>query len=73
MVLLVAFGVMNVVAMVGLAVVIGVEKTWRHGDRFARLVSVAAIIYAALLIVEPSLAPGLDPAAAQTDMPDMNM
>jgi predicted metal-binding membrane protein len=73
MVLLVAFGVMNVVAMVGLAVIIGVEKTWRHGERFARLVGVAAVVYAAVLVVEPSLAPGLDPDAAETEMSDINM
>jgi predicted metal-binding membrane protein len=72
MVLLVAFGVMNVPAMIGLAVVIGVEKTWRHGDRFARFVGVAALLYGAALVVEPSLAPGLDPDAARTPMAGMD-
>ena len=46
MVLLVAFGVMNVPAMVGVAVVIAVEKTWRRGDQFARLVGIVALVYA---------------------------
>lgn len=64
MVLLVAFGVMNLIAMVGLAVVIALEKTWRHGERFARVVGVAAVIYAAIVAAAPSLAPGLDPGRA---------
>jgi predicted metal-binding membrane protein len=72
MVLLVAFGVMNLWAMVGLAVVIAVEKTWRHGDQFARIVGVAALVYAAALAMDSSLAPGLDPVAARTPMSDMD-
>ena len=63
MVLMVAFGVMNVVAMVGLAVVIAVEKMWHRGESFARVVGVACILYAVALIIQPSLAPGLDPGA----------
>lgn len=63
MVLLVAFGVMNVPAMVGVAVVIALEKTWRHGRTFARVVGVASLVYAGALLVEPGLAPGLDPDA----------
>lgn len=72
MVLLVAFGVMNIAAMVGLALVIGVEKVWRHGQTFARVVGLAAVIYAAALIALPELAPGLDPSAANTMMSDMS-
>ena len=71
MVLMVAFGVMNVGAMIGLAVVIAVEKVWRHGEAFARAVGVACLLYAGLLIFEPSLAPGLDPGAVMTDMGGM--
>lgn len=61
MVLMVAFGVMNIAAMIGLAAVIAVEKVWHHGERFARLVGFAAIAYAAALVFVPELAPGLDP------------
>jgi len=61
MVLMVAFGVMNVAAMIGLALVIAVEKHWRHGERFARAIGGVAIAWAVLIIVEPSAAPGLDP------------
>ena len=72
MVLMVAFGVMNVVAMVGLAVVIGLEKTWRHGEAFARIVGVGCLVYAVAVVFEPSLAPGLDPDAMMP-MADMSM
>lgn len=63
MVLMIAFGVMNLVAMVGLAVIIGIEKAWRHGEQFARVVGVAALVYAVALVFVPELAPGLDPEA----------
>jgi predicted metal-binding membrane protein len=63
MLLMVAFGVMNVGAMVGLAVVIGVEKLWRHGETFAKAVGGASLLYAGALVFFPELAPGLDPGA----------
>jgi len=63
MVLMVAFGVMNVAAMVGLAIIIGVEKLWRHGETFAKAVGGASLVYAAALLFFPELAPGLDPGA----------
>ncbi len=63
MVLMVAFGVMNLAAMVGLAVIIAVEKVWRHGEQFARAVGVAAIGCAIAVVFVPELAPGLDPNA----------
>ena len=61
MVLMIAFGVMNLAAMIVLAAVIAIEKIWRHGERFARLVGVASIAFALALIFAPELAPGLDP------------
>jgi predicted metal-binding membrane protein len=63
MVLMVAFGVMNVAAMVGLAVVIALEKVWRHGALLARIVGVGALVYAVAVLIKPGLAPGLDPHA----------
>lgn len=63
MVLMVAFGVMNVIAMVGLAVVIAIEKMWRRGEAFAHVVGVCCVVYAVALIFLPGLAPGLDPDA----------
>jgi predicted metal-binding membrane protein len=61
MLLMVAFGVMNVAAMVALALVIAIEKHWRHGRRFAGAVGVIAIVWAMLILVEPGAAPGLYP------------
>lgn len=72
MVLMIAFGVMNVAAMVGLALVIAVEKVWRHGEAFARAVGVACLLYAVLIVFEPGLAPGLDPGSIMSDMGDMS-
>lgn len=66
MVLMIAFGVMNVAAMVALAIVIAVEKTWRHGERFARVVGVGCLVYAVAVVVRPGLAPGLDPGAVSS-------
>ena len=63
MLLMVAFGVMNVAAMVGLAVIIGIEKLWRHGGTFAKAVGGASLIYAVAILFSPELAPGLDPGA----------
>ncbi len=69
MVLMVAFGVMNIAAMIGLAAVIALEKIWRHGETFARVVGVAAIAYAVALVFAPELAPGINPGS----MGDMSM
>ena len=74
MLLMIAFGVMNVGAMVGLAAVIAVEKVWRHGETFARVFGVGCLVFAVLLIFEPGLAPGLDPDAVMPMMDgDMDM
>src|SRR5207248_3613189 len=40
--LLVAFGLMNVVAMIAVAFVVMLEKTWARGVDFARLIGVVA-------------------------------
>jgi len=44
---------------------------WRFGAVFARVVGVSALIYAALVGIEPSLAPGLDPTEIMDDQMDM--
>ena len=72
MLLMIAFGVMNVGAMVGLAAVIAIEKLWRHGEVFARVFGVACLVFAVLVIFEPGLAPGLDPDGLDR-MQNMNM
>ena len=71
MLMMVAFGVMNMAAMIGLALVIAIEKHWRHGERFARVVGFIAIVWALAIIIDPSAAPGLDPDAVMNM--DMNM
>jgi predicted metal-binding membrane protein len=59
MALFVVLGVMNVAAMVVLAVVVLVEKLWVHGEVLARVVGVAALALAVAMIWLPALAPGL--------------
>jgi predicted metal-binding membrane protein len=59
MLLLLAFGLMNIFAMVAVATAVIIEKTWRHGLGFARAVGVISIVLAALVIAQPGMAPGL--------------
>ena len=59
MVVLVAVGVMNLAAMAVLAVVIFLEKIWRRGDRFAKVVGIGFIAFALVIPLAPRLAPGL--------------
>jgi predicted metal-binding membrane protein len=59
MVILIAVGVMNVAAMVGLAAVVLTEKTWRRGPAAGRLAGVAALALAVAVVWFPWLAPGL--------------
>jgi predicted metal-binding membrane protein len=68
--LMVAFGVMNLWAMVALAAVIALEKQWTHGAAVARLTGVAALALALLVPFVPELAPGLH-AARDTVMDGM--
>jgi predicted metal-binding membrane protein len=53
MVLLIAVGVMNVAAMVGLAALVLIEKVWRWGPAAGRLAGVAALAFAAATIWLP--------------------
>jgi predicted metal-binding membrane protein len=59
MALFVVLGVMNVAAMVVLAVVVLAEKLWVHGEVLARVVGVAALALAVAVIWFPVLAPAL--------------
>jgi predicted metal-binding membrane protein len=63
MVILVAVGVMNVAAMICLAAVVLIEKTWRWGPAVGRLAGVAALALAVAVIWFPWLAPGLHAAS----------
>jgi predicted metal-binding membrane protein len=62
MVILIAVGVMNVGAMIGLAVLVLVEKTWRWGPIVGRVAGVAVLALAVAIIWLPWLAPGLHAA-----------
>jgi len=62
MVILIAVGVMNLTAMVGLAAVVLIEKTWRWGTAAGRLAGAAALALAIAVIWFPWLAPGLHAA-----------
>jgi predicted metal-binding membrane protein len=62
MAVLIAVGLMNLAAMVVLAAVVLVEKTWRWGPRFSRAVGVVALLLAVAVVFRPSLAAGLEPA-----------
>jgi predicted metal-binding membrane protein len=62
MVILIAVGVMNVAAMVGLAALVLTEKVWRWGPTAGRLAGAAALALAVATIWLPWLAPGLHAA-----------
>jgi predicted metal-binding membrane protein len=62
MLILIAVGVMNVAAMVGLAVLVLIEKTWGRGPLAGRGAGVAALGLAVALVWLPWLAPGLHAA-----------
>jgi len=62
MVILVAVGVMNVAAMVGLAAVVLIEKAAPRGPMLGRLVGATALALAVAIIWFPWLAPGLHAA-----------
>ena len=59
MIVLVAVGVMNIAAMAAIAIVIFVEKLWRYGAGFGRVVGVALIVTGVAALWYPWLLPGL--------------
>jgi predicted metal-binding membrane protein len=71
MALLVAFGLMNVIAMVVLAGAVLIEKAWAWAVRFSRALGIAALVLAVAVIFEPGLAPGLHHAAGTGGMGGM--
>ena len=71
MALLVAFGLMNVVAMLIIAAAVLAEKTWTWGPAFSRILGVCALVLAIAVIFQPGLAPGLQQASTMGDMGGM--
>ncbi|MFF9159158.1 DUF2182 domain-containing protein [Streptomyces longwoodensis] len=62
MVVLIPLGVMNIVAMAGLAALIFLEKLWYRGPRLARVAGVAFLVLAVLAPFQDWLLPGLQPS-----------
>jgi predicted metal-binding membrane protein len=63
MIVLIAVGVMNLGWMAGLAAVIFIEKTWRHGKGFGVAFGIALVVLALFVPSHPGLVPGLQPAS----------
>ena len=59
MILMAAFGVMNVFAMLVLAVIVAAEKLLPHGDRFSKATGLGLIAMAVAVVWFPDMAPGL--------------
>jgi predicted metal-binding membrane protein len=59
MIVLVAVGTMNIAVMAALAAVILVEKIWKHGPQFSRVIGVILVVAAVAAIWAPWLLPGL--------------
>ena len=59
MVLFVAFGVMNLLAMIGLAAVVLAEKQWSRGEQLARIAGAVLLVLAVVVLFAPGVAPGL--------------
>jgi predicted metal-binding membrane protein len=70
MAVFVAFGVMNIAWMAGLAALILLEKSWKYGRGLGRLFGVALIVLAFFVPWNPGLVPGL---AVDEEMPAMQV
>ena len=62
MALFIAFGIMNVWAMIGLAAIVLVEKVLASGELVGRIAGIVFVILAGLVLVSPSVADALVPA-----------
>lgn len=69
--LLLVMGLMNLVWMVGIALLFLAEKCWRHGAGLTRLVGVSLIALGLLVALEPGLLQSLaGTGSGETGMPD---
>ena len=68
MILMIAFGFMNLWAMIGLAIIIAIEKHWVRGETFGKSVGVLALCFAIAVIWIPEIAPGLTENHRMTEM-----
>ena len=67
MALFVAFGVMNVWVMIGLAAIVFAEKVLRAGDLIGRIAGVVFVVVGVLVLLSPSVADVLIPAMDSMD------
>ena len=78
MLVLIVVGTMNLAWMAVIAAVVLLEKTWRHGVAFSRVVGVCLIVFALVAPFFPELLPGLhlgpvmDPDMDPGMTPDMD-
>jgi predicted metal-binding membrane protein len=72
MALLVAFGLMNLAAMIVLASIVLAEKTGPSARRFSQALGIAALLLAVVVIFQPHLAPGLQPVGSAGQMGHMS-
>ena len=56
---LIALGTMNLVAMAALAALLTAEKLWARGPALSRVMAVAGLVLAVVVLVNPSTAAGL--------------
>ena len=56
---LIALGTMNLLAMAALAALLTAEKLWAHGPALSRVMAVAGVALAVVVLVHPSTAAGL--------------
>jgi predicted metal-binding membrane protein len=63
MALFVAFGIMNVWAMVGLAALVLAEKVWRYGETIGRVAGVAFVALAFAVALSPRVTHAVVPAS----------
>jgi predicted metal-binding membrane protein len=69
--LLIAFGLMNLAAMLLLAAVVVGEKVLPWGAGLSRVLGVAALILAIVVVFDPGIAPGLHPSLTAGHMGSM--
>ncbi|HEX4821477.1 MAG TPA: DUF2182 domain-containing protein [Acidimicrobiales bacterium] len=69
MALFVAFGVMNVWAMIVLAAIVFAEKMLRRGELIGRIAGVVFVVVGGLVLLSPSVADTLIPAMDSMDNP----
>jgi predicted metal-binding membrane protein len=73
MALFIAFGIMNVWAMLGLAAVVVSEKVLRYGSTIARLAGIAFVLLALFAALSPRVAEAIVPSMPSDPAPMTNM